>query len=153
MAETQNDKQMQQQNNKAKPIIHRMMEAWGLEKENEIGGKLNRHHKTAANWTQKKDIPLTAIYKCHLATGRSMDWLLYGDSTAKITSNTSIEEIKRLIAPILQMTIDGGTHTNLNINTTIHTSTNIITITHIDIGTIAITHTTTINNPTDYYTY
>jgi hypothetical protein len=107
VVESQSDDQTHKQSNKAKPVIQRMMAAWGLTKQYEIAGKLNSHNKTAANWIQQGQVPISAIYKCHLATGRSMDWLLYGDSADKTVNKMTAEEIKCFLAPILQMTVDG----------------------------------------------
>lgn len=62
----------------ARAIVQRMMLAWQVEEHKALAALLDLHPQTPSNWIQKKAVPWTAIYACHKATGKSLDWLYNG---------------------------------------------------------------------------
>jgi hypothetical protein len=62
----------------AKEIINRMMAAWAVETHKSLAAKLGMNDKVANNWLQKLSVPFHPVHSCHLETGKTLDWLYYG---------------------------------------------------------------------------
>jgi hypothetical protein len=62
----------------AKQIVKRMMIAWQVDGQKSLAEKLELNEKAPTNWIQKRSVPWHAVYSCHVATGKSLDWLYNG---------------------------------------------------------------------------
>lgn len=85
----------------ARAIVQRMMLAWQVDEYKALAALLDLHPQTPSNWIQKKAVPWTAIYTCHKATGKSLDWLFNGEETTVEISSQKRKSFEKSAVELL----------------------------------------------------
>lgn len=86
---------------KARKTVKRMMQAWGFSDHSELAVECDVHIRTPSNWIQHKGVPWPMLCHCHQQTGRSLDWLYDGkEPPTTVTAqqrHTLTKEIEKLL--------------------------------------------------------
>lgn len=70
-------------------IIHRMRESIGAKNDGLVGEYVGASKQAVYNWKNRGSIPIEYCVKFCLKTGRSMDWLIFGESAEGVSEKPS----------------------------------------------------------------
>ncbi|MFW5403061.1 helix-turn-helix domain-containing protein [Pectobacterium carotovorum] len=66
-----------------KPILRRMLDAYGFEMQKELGDRFNLSSGTISSWVRRNFFPGDIVVTCALETGVSLRWLVTGQGDMK----------------------------------------------------------------------
>ncbi len=99
-----------------KSIVDRLMRAWGFKNKKQLADALSLNAKAPSNWIQNASIPWSAIVVCSAQTGKSLDWLYYGNEPVLQLSEKTHELLKQRIEAFLQLSCKAKQIKEANIN-------------------------------------
>lgn len=84
-------------------IVDRMMLAWGHKSKKELADELSLKEKAPSNWIQNGTVPWSAIFICSRSTGRSLDWLYYGNEPRRSLPETLKSKLTKQITSLVRL--------------------------------------------------
>jgi hypothetical protein len=78
-------------------ITQRMLQAYKFDDSRELAVAFNCTHGAIKNWRSAGRVPLDSMFQCHLETGVSMDWILYGENPKEVYTPS---QVKKLVSHI-----------------------------------------------------
>ena len=92
------------QKEKVRDMIKRMMQAYDVDKKS-LAKILGCQTSTVNNWVHFARVPYEQLVQCRNDTGKSLDWLMFGEHAMGTTLDT--DEVGQLLR-IFQQAIDGA---------------------------------------------
>jgi transcriptional regulator with XRE-family HTH domain len=88
-----------------KPVLRRMLDAYGLRTQKELGDLLDISTATISTWVRREYFPGDAVVACALDTGVSLSWLATGQGSP---SNLDAASYEQPFISIKKMSISSG---------------------------------------------